>query len=84
MKTRILKKINDRVRITETDDGLFLVQGREKLLFKGFTEWHTLNQFSSLKQALKMKHLHIVMILMRELGYRQIFLNRRTKRKKRR
>lgn len=84
MKTRILKKINNRVRITENDDSLFLVEAREKLTFKrGFGEWRVLNQFSSYKQALKKKHLHVVMILMRELGYRHFFVEKRINRKKR-
>jgi len=83
MKTRILSKINERVRIVEKND-MFIVETREKLSFKkGFTDWHTLNQFSSLKQALKKKHSYIVMILMRELGYRHFFVTRRIERKKR-
>lgn len=82
MKTRILKKINQRVRIVENDDG-FEVQAREKLLFKGYSEWYMLNQFSALKQALKKKHSYVVMILMRELGYRHFFVQKRIDRKKR-
>lgn len=83
MKTRILNKINQRIRIVEENDS-YLVQVREKLTFKrGFTKWYTLNQFSSLKQALKQKHIHIVMILMRELGYRHFFVEKRINRKKR-
>jgi hypothetical protein len=83
MKARILKKFNQRIRIIEENDS-YVVQVREKNPFKkGFTDWHTLNQFSSLKQALKKKHLHIVMILMRELGYRHFFVARRVQRKKR-
>ena len=82
MKTRILKKISQRIRIIEENDS-FVVQVREKKSFsKGYTEWYDLNQFSSFKRALKKKHLHVVMILMRELGYRNEFVKRRTDRKK--
>lgn len=81
---RIWKKISNHIRIIEDDKGQYHVQTRVLLgLFKGVSEWETLNTFSSLKQALKRKHSYIVMILMRDLGYRYEFVKRRTDRKRR-
>jgi hypothetical protein len=83
MNTRILKKINRNVRIVEDASGNFEVQSREYLgLFKGMSEWHTLNMFSSRKKAIEKKNMYIVMIIMRNLGYQREFIKRRTKRKK--
>lgn len=82
MKTKIWKRVCNRVRIIEDEKGYFLVQARDKFPFKkGYTEWHTLNQFSMHKHALNKKHSYIVMILMRELGLRPFFIERRIKRK---
>lgn len=83
MKTKIWKKICDRVRIIDDGRGYFIVQAREKLPFKrGFTEWHDLNSYGAYKHAVKKKHSFVVMILMRELGYRYEFIAKRTKRKR--
>jgi hypothetical protein len=83
MKTRILKKVNDHVRIIE-DGGNFYVQKRQLLgLRKGMSAWSTLNMYSSLKKAINRKHMYIIMILMRDLGYRREFVKRRTDRKRR-
>jgi len=80
MRAKVLRKINNGVRIIE-QDGLFVMQTRRKILFGGYTDWVNANQFSTYKQALKQKHSYIVMILMRELGLRNEFVRRRTKRK---
>lgn len=81
MNIRILFKICDRIQILEAN-GHFIVQAREKLLFRGFTMWHNLNQYGSLKHALNKKHSYIIMVLMRELGLRNTLILRRKARKK--
>jgi hypothetical protein len=78
MKTRILKKITERIRIIEQND-MFIVQHRQKFAFGKFDEWKNLNQFNSYKKALEKKHSYIIMILMRDFGYRNEFVKRRTK-----
>ncbi len=83
MKTRILKKVNQRVRILEKK-GMYEVQVRNTIGFGNkFGEWRTENIFSKLSKAIKRKEIHIVMIIMRDLGYRLEFVKRRTDRKKR-
>lgn len=83
MKTKIWKKICDRVRIVEDGKGYFVVEAREKDPFKkDFEDWHQLNTFGNLKQALNKKHSFIIMILMRDLGLRHTFISRRIMRKK--
>ena len=83
MKTRILKKVNQRVRILEKK-GMYEVQIRNTIGFgRKFGEWRTENIFSKLSKAIKRKEIHIVMIIMRELGYRREFVKRRTDRKRR-
>lgn len=82
MKTNILKKVNQRVRILE-GNGMFVVQKRSTTGFGiKFDEWETINSFTNLKKALKSKEVHVVMVIMRELGYRREFVKRRTERKK--
>ena len=81
-KLRIWRKINQRVRIVKRKDA-YDVQIRNTIGFGNkFGEWHTENTFSKLSKALKRKEVHIVMVIMRELGYRNEFVKRRTKRKK--
>jgi len=83
MKTRILKKLNQRVRIVEKK-GMYDVQIRNTIGFGNkFGAWHTENSFSKLNMALKRKEVHVVMVVMRDLGYRREFVKRRTDRKKR-
>ena len=83
MKTRILRKVNQRVRILKRK-GMFEVQVRNTIGFGNkFGEWHTENSFSKFSKALKRKEVHIVMVVMRELGHRNEFVKRRTDRKKR-
>jgi hypothetical protein len=79
MNTRILKKINNRIRIEPCDKGYDL-QVRERKLFGGYTEWSTINTFASLKNAIRRKNNHII-ILIRELGYYHDFVVRRMERK---
>jgi hypothetical protein len=82
MKTRILKKVNQRVRIVKNDD-MYEVQVRNTIGFgRNFGEWRTENIFSKLSKALKRKEVHVVMVIMRELGYRNEFVKRRTTRKR--
>ena len=83
MKARILKKVNQRVRIVENGD-MYEVQIRETTGFGNkFGEWRIENTFSNHKKALKGKEVYIVMVAMRELGCRREFVRRRTERKKR-
>ena len=77
MKTRILKKINLRIKIRERDD-LFLLEHRPT----GAESWQVMGEFSTLKKAIHKKNVHIVMVVMRDLGYRNELVKRRTKRKK--
>lgn len=85
MKTRILKKINKRIRIVETEDNMFEVQIRHPFKTKELRdkEWHVINIFSTYKKAVERRNNHISMIIMRDLGLRNEFVKRRTKRKKR-
>jgi hypothetical protein len=76
MKTKILRKINQRVRVVEKNDA-FVVEHR----INGFGDWISLNTFSTHKAALNKKHSYVVMIVLRDLSYRNEFVKRRTKRK---
>lgn len=89
MKTKIWKKVCERIRIIE-ENGKYVVEHREKSPpFKRdvdgkrmkFTGWQTINVFGTHKHALNKKHSYIVMILMRDLGYRNEFVQRRNNRK---
>jgi hypothetical protein len=84
LNARILRKISLRVRIIENDKGDYEVQTREGTFKRQLdnAEWKPINQFSMYKRALEKKQSYIVMILMRELGYRNEFVKRRTERKK--
>ena len=77
MKTRILKKISQRIRIIEKND-MFVVQQRPNPK----EEWHDINQYASQKKAVDKKNSYIVMVVMRDLGYRNEFVRRRVNRKK--
>ena len=80
---RIWRKISNRVRVSQPKPGRYSVEARDYLPIKReYTEWHELNTFGSMKHALKKKHSFIVMIMMRELGYRNEFVQRRTNRKR--
>jgi len=80
---RIWKKVSDRVRIVKIKD-LYVVQRRETVGFgRNFGEWQEINSFFDIKKAIHKKNIHIVMVIMRELGYRNEFVKRRTDRKKR-
>jgi hypothetical protein len=83
MKTKILKKVNQRIRILKIKD-MYEVQTRGTIGFgRNFGEWRTENTFSKLSKALKRKEVHVVMVIMRELGHRNEFVKRRTDRKRR-
>ena len=77
MKTKILKKINDRIRIMPKNEG-FVVENR----LLGSDNWHELNSFSTFAAAINKKNSYIVMVIMRDLGYRNEFVKRRIKRHK--
>jgi len=80
---RIWKKISNRVRVLETEPGRYSVQSRMYDPFKReYSEWHEMNSFGAMKHALKKKHSFILMILMRDLGYRNEFIKKRTDRKR--
>jgi hypothetical protein len=82
MKTKILKKINQRVRVIEKN-GMFVVQNRNALKAKKDDgEWHDMNQFTTYRKAVERKNGYIVMVVMRDLGYRNEFVRRRVGRKK--
>jgi len=76
MKTKISKKISQRVRIVEKNDA-FVVQHK----INGFGNWIALNSFSTLKAALNKKHSYVIMIVLRDLNYRNEFVKRRTKKR---
>lgn len=76
LNVKIWKKINQRVRIVETPNG-FEVQHRTLVS----DPWHTLNIFSTFKAALNKKHATIIIIVIRDLGYRPELIKRRTKKK---
>jgi len=75
MKTKILKKINDRIRIIPKNE-MFAVEHR----LLGGHEWKELNHFSTISAAINEKNSYIVMVIMRDLGYRNEFVKRRIKR----
>jgi hypothetical protein len=79
MKTRILKKINQRIKIVEKNDK-FVVEHKPF----GSKEWKFMNDLSTYKRAVDIKNSYIVMILMRDMGYRNEFIKRRTNRKTKR
>jgi hypothetical protein len=80
MNTRILKQINNRVKIFNAQHG-YEVAIRERKLFGGYTLWETTNSFSTLNKAIRRKNNYIIM-LMRDLGYQHEFVSRRIQRKK--
>lgn len=75
MKTNILKKVNQRIRIIQSKDS-FIVEHRPI----GNYEWRELNVFSTLSAAINKKNSYIVMVIMRDLGFRNEFVKRRIKR----
>lgn len=80
MKTKILRQVNRYVRVVKTKHG-YETQARVRVgVFKGFGEWQSLNVFSTFKKAVEKKNMHIVMVVMRELGYRNELVRRRTNR----
>jgi len=82
MKARIQKKVNQRVRIVKNGD-LYVVQQRQTVGFgHRFGEWGEINSFFDYRKAVHKKNIHIVMVIMRELGYRNEFVKRRTDRKR--
>jgi len=82
MKTRVLKKVNQRVRIVKNGE-LYVVQQRRTIGFGfKFGEWEEINSFFDYRKAVHKKNIHIVMVVMRELGHRREFVKRRTDRKK--
>jgi hypothetical protein len=80
MNTRILKQINNRVKIFNAQHG-YEVAIRERKLFGGYTPREVINSFSTLNKAIRRKNNYIIM-LMRDLGYQHEFVSRRIQRKK--
>jgi hypothetical protein len=78
MKTKILKKINKLIRIIENKDGQFEIQVPLNKV------WVTApgSTYNTFKQALAKKHAKIIMIILRDLGYRSELIKRRTNNKK--
>ena len=82
MDTRLLKMVNKKVRIVKNKEH-FDVEARTYLgLFPGWSKWESLNTYSTLKNAIKKKNMHIVLIVMRDMDCRCEFINRRTTRRK--
>ena len=80
---RIWRKISKYIRIIEDKKGNHEVQIRKYYgLFSGMSEWHTLNMYSTYRKAVEQRNMYVVMVIMRELGYRHEFVRRRTDRKK--
>jgi len=77
MKTRILKIINQNIRIVEKNK-TFHVEHRPF----GAECWQLLNQFSTIEKAITKKNNYILMIVLRDLGYQKKLIKRRTERKK--
>jgi len=77
MKTKILKKISKLIRIVKNEEGQFEVQvplNKKWVTPPGST-------CNTMKQALAKKHAKIVMILLRDMGYRAELIQKRKKRK---
>jgi hypothetical protein len=75
-KLHIWRKICRKIRIVKKDEHTYVVE--HKNVDK---DWHELNQFSSHSAALNKKHVYIVMILLRDMGYRNDLVKKRTVRK---
>ena len=83
LKVKLLKRVNNYVRIIKDDKDYYVVQSRVRLgPFSGMSEWKTLNMFPTYSKAANLKNMHIVMVIMRELGHRHELVRRRTKRKR--
>ena len=81
---RIWRKISKYVRIIKDEKGNYNVQTRKYYgLFSGMGDWYTLNMYSNYRKAAERRNMYVVMVIMRELGYRTEFVKRRTDRKKR-
>ena len=74
---RILKKINDRIKIVE-EKGKYVVLQRKGS--KSSDEWIKISITHSFSKAINKKH-NAIQIIIRDLGYRPRFLDRRKKRK---
>jgi len=63
MKTRLLKKINQRIRIVKNDDDKFDVEVQD-----AFTKWHRLREFKTYEDAHYQKRYYIKNILIKDFG----------------
>jgi len=82
LDTRILRKVNNFICIIP-EGTHYSVQTRNYLgLFAGMGSWRELNVFSTYRKAVERKNMYIVMVIMRELGYRNELVRKRTKRKR--
>jgi hypothetical protein len=80
---RIWRKILKYVRIVEDAKGNYEVQTRKYYgIFSGMGEWYTLNMYSSYGKAVERRNMYVVMVIMRDMGYRNEFVKRRTDRKR--
>jgi hypothetical protein len=75
MKTRLLKKIGERVRVEENANGMFELRVRNNKK----SDWRIVNTFRSIKSAISKKHLYTIMVILRDLGVRGEFVKRRTR-----
>ena len=74
---RIWKMIGRKVRIVKIGEQ-YVVQKRTYLgLFPGWSDWEELNTFSTFKKAVQKRNMHIVLVVIRELGLQCEFVRRR-------
>jgi hypothetical protein len=76
MNIKILKKINQLVKIDKTDDK-YIVKYRKSVMEK----WQDDNIFSNIKLAIRRKH-NLTHIIIRDIGLFIYFKNRRIKKQK--
>ena len=81
MNTRLLKKINNRVRIVQLDDGTYKVERKHFYhVNRSYDTWCTLNTFQSLKGAIRQKHYYSIMFIFKDIGIRGEYKRRKKKR----
>ena len=76
MKTKILKKVRKRVKLRKGIDKSWHVLRR-----KGWNDWFDVYSSVLYEKALRRKH-QIMMIILKDLGYRNELIERRRKKNK--
>ena len=62
MKTRLLKKVNSRIRIVKKNS-IFVVE-----VCDAYTKWHKFREFKTFKDALYQKRHYIRTVLIKDFG----------------